>query len=105
MIKDQLPAILRYALGYADFVDMSILDEPGDKKKARKRPVIDRTAPVSANRTTAGEGYGYYSTEGSPTIINSHTDTISADPTASPEYEPLEDPVWQAPDGALPINF
>lgn len=103
--REELPAVMLYALGYADFVDMSILDEPGNKKKARKRQIIDRSAPVSPNRTVAETGYGYNSASGTPTIINSRTETISADPTASPEYEPLEDPAWQAPDGALPIHL
>ena len=93
---------MRYALGFADFVDMSILDEEGGKKTA-KRPVIQPATPIITNQPAEDDDYGYAPTAGTPTIINSHTETISSDPTATPDSEPVEEPVWDVPTGDLPI--
>ena len=100
--RKELPPIMRYALGFADFVDMSILDEEGGKKTS-KRPVIQPATPIITNQPAEDDDYGYDPTAGTPTIINSHTETISADPTATPDSEPEQEPVWDVPTGDLPI--
>lgn len=100
--KNELPAIMQYALGFADFVDMGILgDEDGKAKKKRK--VIPDSTSVMTNTDAETAENDYDPESGAPVIINSHTETISSDPTATPDYESTGEPFIDEPTGALPL--
>lgn len=99
LAKKQLPPIVRYALGVADLVDMSVLDEEG-KAETPKRPIARREQPV-AKETPEEESYD--PEPGGPIISSGHAETISSDPAVTPSAEPENVPTWDAPTGALPI--
>lgn len=100
LAKKQLSPLVRYALGMADLVDMSVLDEEG-KPASPKRPVA-RTETLPAEQP-AQEDESYDPAPGAPIISSGQTETISSDPTATPDSEPADTPMWDAPTGALPI--
>ncbi len=101
--KKQLPPIVRYGLGLADLVDMSVLDEEG-KEETPKRPIARREQPAMPQSQPAETDEESYDPEpGSPIISSGQTETISSDPTATPNADVADEPTWDAPTGALPI--
>lgn len=99
LAKKQLPPIVRYGLGMADLIDMSVLDEEG-KEATPKRPIARREQPAAPQQNTEES---YDPNPGAPIISSGKTETISADPTATPDTDVADDPMWDAPTGALPI--
>lgn len=100
LAKKQLPPIVRYGLGLADLIDMSVLDEEG-KEQTPKRPIARREEPAMPQSQPAEESYD--PEPGAPIISSGKTETISSDPTATPEADVADEPTWDAPTGALPI--
>lgn len=100
--KKELPPIVRYALGTADLVDMSVLDEEG-KEPARKRPVARREQPAAAPTAPEPAEESFDPAPGAPVISSGKAETITTDPAATPGDAPADTPTWDAPTGALPI--
>lgn len=98
LAKKELAPIVRYALGMADFVDMSVLNEEG-QAAAPKRPVIKREQAATAQEPAQD----YDPAPGAPVISSGKSETISADPAVSPDAAPADVPTWDAPTGDLPI--
>ena len=97
--KKELPPIVRYALGLADLVDMSVLDEEG-KPEGKKRPVARRETP---HFTTAASSDNYDPQPGAPVISSGKTETLTSEPTSSEDSGQNEQPTWDAPTGDLPF--
>lgn len=94
LVKDNLPDIVRYALGVDDMVDMSDFDKTPKRRKGklitpRKAPVKVSTEPTSYEPESAG-----------PVVNTQAPATITVEPAPAQE----EDAHWEAPTAPLPLE-
>lgn len=94
LVKDNLPDIVRYALGVDDMVDMSDFDKTPKRRKGklitpRKAPVKVSTEPTSYEPESAG-----------PVVNTQAPATITVEPAPAQE----DDAHWEAPTAPLPLE-
>lgn len=97
LVKDNLPDIVRYALGIDDMVDMSDFDKAPKRRKGGKL-IAPRTAPVQSSTPA-----DYEPAQTAPVVNTQAPDASSATPAGGLMPEGSNDTSWQAPDAPLPI--
>lgn len=94
LVKDNLPDIVRYALGVDDMVDMSDFDKTPKRRKGklitpRKAPVKVSTEPTSYEPESAG-----------PVVNTQAPATITVEPAPAQD----NDTDWESPTAPLPLE-
>lgn len=99
LIKEKLPEIARYALGYIDLVDMSDFTANGEAPGATPRSTPKRRTTVDSTPRRRS----YEPTPGAPVVDtqSNRTPLDSGEPLPT-RQRPASD-VWQAPTGDLPL--
>lgn len=99
LVKDNLPDMVRYALGIDDMVDMSDFEAaPGEAapRKHRHGKLISPRRP-----STQVSEPNYEPAPGAPVVdAPTQPNTITVEPGTTP----AEEAPWEAPEGALPIG-
>ena len=100
LVKDNLPDVVRYAIGLDDMVDMSdfvVAKGETAPRKRKGRLIEPRKAPLQVVSQPTD-----YEPESAPPVVNAQTPpaVMHVDPAPIPE----ENESWQAPEAEIPIG-
>lgn len=95
LVKDNLPDIVRYALGIDDMVDMSDFDKAPKRRKGKL--ITPRKTPAHEPAATD------YESESAAPVVNTQAPAPATKNTGKLTPENSSNDSWQAPDAPLPI--